>query len=528
MKSLRNQFLQTVLGPSGAKALIKAASRATELASAIFPRTITAWVEAVQPFGWEGFIPGTEINLVLNKGAEGFEGHLTLEGSLHKFAQASLFYVSGCIAVALGIEPEVLSPLAKSENLVRLGKSIDLLIKHAVVKAELEKTSWNVKQRRRYQFEPGADKPEVLSGQPLPLSNGTVRKRREAYARKQGLDPILSPGIDFPNSGKTNELSYGRDFGVEHETAHALMTPKDKTLGQYQQWLTDRTNEPSNLDEDFGDKMDAFEEGAHDENVANAMESHIDRRAGLDPHMFQAKFRSSPKGASNGDYDDSDSGPINPKSGTVVSNPVFKEKNNHLPNRVQEPKQNFFNQDIRDEAREHIQGFDEGKKFNSKGQVVQPTGVDAKINQRAKKVQLPSVKRVNKAEIKPQDRLSPNGPAAKPLAPTKPLLPMPEQAENQTKDPTQATGTSNKTSVKLPQVKKPAISITKSESARLCPTCGLAQILKGVFQGCACFRSLKKSVQIVGNRLGGYDLRFDKNWDSEGIVALLEVFKNES
>lgn len=540
MQKLCRGFLRAVLGTAGAKALIKATDQAIELEAAIFPRTITAWLEALAPFGFEGVVPGTTNGFTLVKSEAGYQGQITLNNALHQFSGATLFYVAGCVAAALSLEPETLNPLTKSENLIRLGRSIDLLVKHAVVKAErdrLEKTSWNVKNRRRYQFDPVTNQPETNSNGPIPLRQDQVNKRREQYAQSVGLKPKFVPNSSFPNSGETNRLPYSGRFDLEHELGHALMTPDDNLLGQYQEWLSqDKFNvepedqdlsDPEDPDNEFEDErrqdaQDTFDEGGHHENVANAIEPYIERRSGVDPHMFQSKFRTIPKEAD----EQQDSGALDSRSGNVKTDPSPSPKGGtHKP---------FFNQDIRDEAKGHIQGFDQGKKFGPKGQVIQPKGVDVKINQRAQaktlkaelkpnRVRLPSVK---KAADKPNKRTDLSGPAAAPIAPTQPLQALPEQNRNQTQDVAGAAGTSNKTSVKLPSVKKPTASITKAESLNKCPTCGLGQFTKGQFTGCMCFSGLSKNgVNVSINSTGGYLLRFEKEWDVDSITTLLETLK---
>src|SRR6185312_5662096 len=186
MDSRKLQFLQAVVGEDGARALSKAVERAEELDQAIFPRTILAWLEVVAPFGYDGNVPGVTVPFAFAKTQKGFAGSIAVNGEMHRFEDATLAHVAGCVAVALGLDHERVSPLAKNEQLAKLGKSIDLLIK-----SQLVKTSWNVKQRRKYQFAPGASEP-TRSGpwnDPLKLSPEQVEARRVRYAQSIGLDP---------------------------------------------------------------------------------------------------------------------------------------------------------------------------------------------------------------------------------------------------------------------------------------------------------------------------------------------------
>lgn len=538
------QFLAAVVGDDGARALRKAAEHAEELDHAIFPRTILAWLDVTSRFGHEGTVPGIEdVKLSFKKSEQGFDGYVTLDGELHRFDQASIDHLAGCIAVALGLDHERVAPTANAQKLAKLGKSIDLLVKSRVA---LEKTSWNVKQRRRYQFEPGANKPTLYpSGKPKQLTQGQVNARREAYVRRIGLDPVnaenhkLTTGEDlspeaFPNAEGTNRLAYDSNFDAAHETAHAAMTPDNKNLGQYQQWLSDRAEPKYDDDDDEYDRL--REEGGHHENVANAMETMVDRRAGVDPHMYQSQYRSSPKGESEEVLD--------PKSGRVRTNPTPRGP---APRYGTNPKTHFFNQDIRDQAREHLQEFDQGKKFDAAGNVTYPAGVDAAINARANpqgtgKLIKPARegqivrnsnaehnKMLGKEEQKPeQKKITLPGVAAQPRGPQAPIAPTPTQPKNMKQAPAGAAGTA--ATPPLPQLpkqakKKPTAPVTKSEAQRKCAMCGRSAFANDKYVGCFCFASLAKSVKTTTNG-DGYLLEFT-GLDQEEIMTLLEGLRGK-
>lgn len=137
MDSRKLQFLTAVVGEDGARALSKAAERANELEQAIFPRAILAWLETVASFGFDGTVPGVSIPFTFSKTENGFNGSIAVNGELHRFVAASTNHLAGCVAVALGFDHERVSPLAKNEQLAKLGKSIDLLIKSQLVKVSL-------------------------------------------------------------------------------------------------------------------------------------------------------------------------------------------------------------------------------------------------------------------------------------------------------------------------------------------------------------------------------------------------------
>ncbi len=128
------QFLEAIVGTDGANALAKSAGRAAELEAAIIPRVITAWLDAHAPFGYDGTVPGQDSRLAFAKSEQGYDGHIVLDGNLHQFTDASMYHLAGCVAVALGLDHERVSPMAKNEHIAKLGKSIDLLVKSRVFK----------------------------------------------------------------------------------------------------------------------------------------------------------------------------------------------------------------------------------------------------------------------------------------------------------------------------------------------------------------------------------------------------------
>lgn len=134
MNPSKLQFLSAIVGSDGANALAKAVERISDLELAILPRAITAWLEIMGPFGYDGTVPGIENQLSFTKSEQGFSGYIVLDGQNHVFKKSSIFHVAGCMAVALGLDHERMSTLVKSEKLVKLGKGIDLLVKSKVIK----------------------------------------------------------------------------------------------------------------------------------------------------------------------------------------------------------------------------------------------------------------------------------------------------------------------------------------------------------------------------------------------------------
>jgi hypothetical protein len=507
MISRKLQFLQAVVGEDGARALSKAAERAVELDQAIFPRTILAWLDVHSSYGHEGVVPGIDsVPFQFKKTEKGFDGSIAVNGEMHCFRDASLDHVAGCVAVALELDHERISSQVRPEQIMKLGKSIDLL-----VKSQLVKTSWNAKMRRKYHFETGSDTPAPdRYGDPSPLDPDQAEARRIQYARSIGLDPLQSRGnVDgFPQSNGGNELPYDSNFPVEHETAHAMMTPPGKTVSQYQRELSATDKMPSEMYSDVGSKnpdrrnaalaspeYQAHALGTQQENIANHLEHHIDRRSGLNATRFQSRFRipGTPLGNNDSDY------PIWDKSGP-----------RKIPSKV-----------IRDEAKSYSQKFDEGARFTPEGEIAPPTGIDAKINARAK-TKLPMVK----TDVKPNKRIRLPGTAAAPRPPQGPTPPTLVQPNNVKQAAAGAAGTAQ--TMPLPQVskKKPSIQVTKSESQKKCLHCTRTQFNQDAFKGCFCFSALAKNVKTILTK-EGYTLEFGTAWDADAIATLVDTLKGK-
>jgi hypothetical protein len=365
----------------------------------------------------------------------------------------------------------------------------------------------------------------------MPLKQDQINARRERYMRGVGLEPDEGGSYPdgFPNADGTNRVPYNGQFDAAHETAHALMTPDDKNLGEYQKWLSDRAAEPEDPgsddedNDDYADQRDDYDEGSHHENIANATETYIDRRAGVDPHMFQSKYRSVPKGE--------DDLIMDVKSGTVRSNPV--PAGAVATRHGSDPKTPFHGDHIRDEAKEHVKGFDAGKRFDVNGNVTHPAGVHAAINARAAitpdrpwatpakagfaerqgAAQHNADVAARKAELKTHGGAAGAQPKAQAAAAIPPAAPQPAA-------PTQP----KQTGIKLPGMtpKKPQLKVTKAEAGSRCPACSGVQFKAERFVGCLCFAGLAKSVK-TSPHLEGFVLELGAGWDADAIATLAET-----
>lgn len=129
MDDRKRQFIEAVVGEDGAAALVKACSASEQLAWAIVPRTLLAWLETVGALGFDGTLPGVSgTRLSLHKSAAGYSGRVNVQDEIYQFDGASIFHVAGAVAVSLGAARAPADELGHPQ-LHGLGKSIDLLVK---------------------------------------------------------------------------------------------------------------------------------------------------------------------------------------------------------------------------------------------------------------------------------------------------------------------------------------------------------------------------------------------------------------
>jgi len=140
MDDLKYQFLLATVGQSGANALRKSLDARPELADAILPRVVWSWTKLAALHPFEGQIPGvSKTFLQFKKSEAGYDGMITIGDDLYRFSDASLAHVASVVAVGIGYGHERLDRSVKDVDLVKLGKSIDLLVKTNVL-AEVLKT----------------------------------------------------------------------------------------------------------------------------------------------------------------------------------------------------------------------------------------------------------------------------------------------------------------------------------------------------------------------------------------------------
>lgn len=266
------------------------------------------------------------------------------------------------------------------QNLVRLNQMrADRAIREvALGKAEgLEKRSKNVREKTTNIT------PEQAEG------------RRVRYAQSLGLEPTKTQGEGMPKPSR-NKLPYGGNFPIEHEVAHAMMTPGSKTIRQYTDSLSSRAragkkaiadqagDKPGyRIPHNFNDLYHDYHDAEQEENTARMLEHHIDRRSGVNPSrpelQASAQIAAGAPMHSFRRIDVPEEHPFN-NYWDYSDEELEDEPSRGSLFKPKDKKQ--LEEEARSGARSEIQRWDAGSKFKS-GKVVPPSGLDARINARA-------------------------------------------------------------------------------------------------------------------------------------------------
>lgn len=114
-----------------------------------------------------------------------------------------------------------------------------------------------------------------------------------------------------------------------------------------------------------------------------------------------------------------------------------------------------------------------------------------------------------KAELKPTAKVEEPGQSNKPSAQMAPVAPQAPNFQAAAPKP----------------LKKPKLSVTKSESLHKCNMCGRSTFNGDRFIGCLCFNDLARGVEVRKTEKG-YDLTFkSEDWDFDAIEALALLLK---
>lgn len=137
MDERKYSFLKAVLGTDGASSLKKAADKYGELEGAIVPRAIMAWLGLAARSDFEGGLPGVDDSyLDFTKNEDGtYSGSIAIGEGIFPFQNANVFHLAASIALSLGASLE--TDNLKDVDMVKLGKSIDVLVKAKYVDTEV-------------------------------------------------------------------------------------------------------------------------------------------------------------------------------------------------------------------------------------------------------------------------------------------------------------------------------------------------------------------------------------------------------
>lgn len=185
-----SSFLKAVLGLDGALALRKARDRAPVLDSVLLPRTIVAWLGAAARLEYVGEIPGianSQISLAKSEDG-GLTGAITVGSDNYPFRQESLLYVAAALGVALGVDNS-LDPSLRGQDLSKLGKSIDLLVRGKLLTA--------------FSAPPAAEAPSITL---------TTQKPSKAVVTKSAPKPPKEATITKSDSERECEECGGSQF----------------------------------------------------------------------------------------------------------------------------------------------------------------------------------------------------------------------------------------------------------------------------------------------------------------------------
>ncbi len=208
------------------------------------------------------------------------------------------------------------------------------------------------------------------------ITPGQAQQRRTQYAQSIGLKPVDDTGDSRFPQAKGNRLPVSPFFSVEHETAHAMMTPPGQTIRQYQNHLSAHADarKPTPDEEDDWQGDEEHAETQHHENIANQAENLIDRRAGVDPSKFRSEFRTLPVSPKDVDNDYDETGPTD-EDATARARAAAAVEGRPAPTGIP-------HEDIRDEARAVVRDFDNGARFDPTGRIQRRPDTGATLDQR--------------------------------------------------------------------------------------------------------------------------------------------------
>lgn len=129
--NIKYKFLTGVLGVDGSNALRKAEKIDNRLKPIVVPRAIIGWLKFISNYEYEGCLPNLDNTyLHLHKNEFGnFDGSISIDDEIHEFNNSDIYHIASAISVSIDEDLEVIDESVKDLVLVKLGKSIDTLIK---------------------------------------------------------------------------------------------------------------------------------------------------------------------------------------------------------------------------------------------------------------------------------------------------------------------------------------------------------------------------------------------------------------
>lgn len=191
---MSQDFLKSVLGNEGFKAVDRTILRIPILSSVVIPRTILAWVSTISKYGYVGELPGTPnsyFSLAKNS-SDNFDGAITIQDKLYSLNNADLLHVASSVGVALNIETEEIPEQLKQSNLSKLGKSLDLLVKSQIIKqarqSQVEELPEPVLEVKKSELKPKSKRAPRKQGHSLKVSKTEAEKRCEECGGEHFFD----------------------------------------------------------------------------------------------------------------------------------------------------------------------------------------------------------------------------------------------------------------------------------------------------------------------------------------------------
>lgn len=178
--TIKDKFITAVLGQDGYGAFKKALERSPSLNSVLAPRTIVAWLNITSRFNdYEGELPGVKNSFISFKKTEDglFSGDVALNDGVYSFNRSNFEHLAAVVASALGLVNETIPDDLRQVDIVRLGKTIDLLVKTKVITNELSQSNMNKLEPMGGMAKPAAPEAPAAPTGKAPSANMKMPKK---------------------------------------------------------------------------------------------------------------------------------------------------------------------------------------------------------------------------------------------------------------------------------------------------------------------------------------------------------------